>query len=108
YPSTVETFSGRIRLSQVRLGAHASPGQPLLNTLSCTGPVQADFVVNEKEIPRFHQLLHASDAPDSLFTLKFSDGSVYPPPGKLATIDRAVGRQTGTINIRVEFPNGEG
>jgi len=108
YSQIVAPFSGRIGISQVRLGAQVSPGQPLLNTLSSTGPVQVDFVVNEKEIPRFHKLLNASDAPDSLFTLKFSDGSVYPHPGKLATIDRAVGRQTGTINIRVEFPNEEG
>ena len=52
--------------------------------------------------------MNANDAPDSLFTLKLGDGSVYPHPGKLATIDRAVGRQTGTLNVRVEFPNSEG
>ncbi len=105
YSQITAPFDGRIGISQVRLGTQVSPGQPLLNTLSSTDPVQADFVINEKEIPRYYRLVNAPDVPDSLFTLKFSDGSLYPYPGKLATVDRAVGRQTGTINVRVEFPN---
>lgn len=108
YSQITAPFAGRIGISQVRLGTQVSPGQPLLNTLSSTDPVQVDFVINEKEIPRFTKLMNATDSPDSLFTLKLGDGSVYPLPGKLATIDRAVGRQTGTLNVRVEFPNSEG
>ncbi|WP_343850618.1 efflux RND transporter periplasmic adaptor subunit [Algoriphagus jejuensis] len=107
YSQITAPFAGRIGISQVRLGAQVSPGQPLLNTLSSTDPVQVDFVINEKEIPRYYKLVNSPDAPDSLFTLKLSDGSIYPHLGKLATVDRAVGRQTGTINIRVEFPNAE-
>lgn len=105
YSQITAPFDGRIGISQVRLGTQVSPGQPLLNTLSSTDPVQIDFVINEKEIPRYYKLVNSPDAPDSLFTLKLSDGSSYPYPGKLATVDRAVGRQTGTLNIRVEFPN---
>lgn len=107
YSQITASFSGKIGISQVRLGAQVSPGQPLLNTLSSTDPVLVDFVINEKEIPRFTKLMNATDAPDSLFTMKLGDGSVYPTPGKLVAIDRAVGRQTGTINVRVEFPNSE-
>lgn len=108
YSQITAPFAGRIGISQVRLGAQVSPGQPLLNTLSSTDPVQVDFVINEKEIPRYTRLMNATNIPDSLFTLKLGDGSMYPIPGKLATIDRAVGRQTGTLNVRVEFPNSEG
>jgi membrane fusion protein (multidrug efflux system) len=108
YSQITAPFAGRIGISQVRLGTQVSPGQPLLNTLSSTGPVQVDFVINEKEIPRYHRMMNASDAPDSLFTLKLSDGSLYPHSGKLVAVDRAVGRQTGTVNVRVEFPNADG
>src|SRR5690606_14055402 len=31
--------------------------------------------------------------------------SIYPYPGKLLTIDRAVDRQTGTITVRLSLPN---
>lgn len=108
YSQITAPFAGRIGISQVRLGTQVSPGQPLLNTLSSTGPVQVDFVINEKEIPRFANLINAPNQADSMFTMKLGDGSVYPHPGKLVAIDRAVGRQTGTINVRVEFPNEDG
>lgn len=107
YSQIKAPFAGKIGISQVRLGAQVSPGQPLLNTLSSTDPVRVDFVINEKEIPRFTDMMNSKDTPDSLFTLRLGDGSVYPIPGKLVAIDRAVGRQTGTINIRVEFTNSE-
>ncbi|MDF9796563.1 membrane fusion protein (multidrug efflux system) [Catalinimonas alkaloidigena] len=101
-------FSGTVGISQVRVGAQVSPGQPLLNTLSSDDPISVDFVINEKEIPRFNRLMqNKSDQPDSLFTIELSDGSTYPYPGTLSTIDRAVDRQSGTINLRLSFPNPE-
>lgn len=98
-------FDGTVGISQVRLGAQVSPGNPLLNTLSSTDPMALNFVINEKEIPRFNRLLRSEDTPDSLLTIELSDGSLYPFQGSLTTIDRAVGRTSGTINIRVNFPN---
>lgn len=105
YSQITAPFSGTIGISSVRLGSQVSPGQPLLNTLSSVDPIQVNFAVNEREIPRFNRISTAQDLPDSLFTIQFSDGSQYAHTGKLTTIDRAVGRQTGTINLRVEFPN---
>lgn len=105
YSELIAPFDGTVGISQVRIGSQVSPGQPLLNTLSSNNPMSLNFVVNEREIPRFNRLLKEEDKPDSLFTIKFSDGSDYPFPGEFITIDRAVGRQSGTINLRVKFPN---
>jgi membrane fusion protein (multidrug efflux system) len=97
-------FTGTIGISQVRVGSQISPGQTLLNTISSDGPTGIDFVINEQELPRFNRLQQGNQ-PDSLFTLVLSDGSTYPHTGKLTAIDRAVGLQTGTITVRVSFPN---
>jgi membrane fusion protein (multidrug efflux system) len=105
YSVLVAPFDGTVGISQVRLGAQVSSGQPVLNTVSSNSPMSLNFVINESEIPRFNKLLNAEDNPDSLFRIKFSDGSVYPYTGKFTTIDRAVGRQSGTIDLRVEFSN---
>ncbi len=105
YSVLVAPFDGTVGISQVRLGTQISPGQPVLNTLSSNDPISLNFVINEREIPRFTKMLKAKDNPDSLFRIKFSDGSTYPFTGKFTTIDRAVGRQSGTINLRVQFPN---
>nr|WP_162342775.1 efflux RND transporter periplasmic adaptor subunit [Cyclobacterium salsum] len=108
YTLITAPFAGQVGISQVRVGGQVSPGQPLLNTISSSGPIQVDFVINEKEIPRFNRLMNAGSSPDSLFTLRLGDESVYPYPGKLVAMDRAVGRQSGTLNVRVAFPNPEG
>lgn len=105
YSVLTAPFDGTVGISQVRLGSQVSPGQPLLNTLSSNDPMSLNFVINEREIPRFNRLLRAEDNPDSLFRIRFSDGSIYSQSGEFTTIDRAVGRQSGTINLRVNFPN---
>jgi membrane fusion protein (multidrug efflux system) len=86
------------------VGAQVSPGQPLLNTISSTDPMAVDFVINEQEISRFNNILQG-DQPDSLFTIRMNNGEKYPHNGKLLVIDRAIGRQSGTTTVRVQFPN---
>jgi len=103
YSVITAPMDGRIGISQVKVGAQVSPGQTLLNTISNEGPQAVDIVVNEKEVPRFSRL--QKQAPDSTFSLQLSDGSLYPYPGKLQAIDRAISAQTGTLTVRVSFPN---
>jgi RND family efflux transporter MFP subunit len=97
-------FTGRIGISQVKLGAQVSPGTTLLNTISSENPIGVDLVVNEQDIDRFYKLQKSGT--DSTFKLQLSDGiTTYNKPGKILAIDRGVNNQTGTITVRVEFPN---
>jgi membrane fusion protein (multidrug efflux system) len=108
YSVITAPMSGTVGISQVKVGAQVSPGTTLLNTISAEDPISVDIVINEKEIPRFTRLQNQSSAAsDSTFTIQFSDNSVYKYPGKIQAIDRAVNRQTGTITVRVSFPNPE-
>jgi membrane fusion protein (multidrug efflux system) len=105
YSVITAPLSGTVGISQVKVGAQVSPGSTLLNTISAGDPIAVDIVINEKEIPRFTRLQGKPSASDSTFTIQFSDNSVYKLPGKIQAIDRAVNRQTGTITVRVSFPN---
>ena len=97
-------FTGRIGISQVRLGAQVSVGSTLLNTISSEDPIAVNIVVDEKDIDRFYKLQQKST--DSTFKLQLSDGvTTYSKPGKILTIDRGVNNQTGTMIVRVQFPN---
>jgi len=105
YTTINAPFDGTIGISQVRLGAAVSAGQTVLNTVSSDNPVAADFSIDQKEIDRFTQLNAGSTRTlDSTFRLAFN-GKVYPYAGKIRLIDRAVNSQTGTIIVRLEFPN---
>lgn len=98
-------FTGRIGISQVKLGAQVSPGTTLLNTISSENPIAVDFVVTENDIPRFAAMQGKGNGNDSTFRLQLSDGTAYVHAGKILAIDRGVDNQTGTIRVRIEFNN---
>ncbi len=106
YATITAPFEGVIGISQVRVGTAVVAGQTVLNTISTDGPIFVDFVVNEKQIPRFMQLKRKKLRPaDSVFTFQMPDGSVYGRVGEMTLIDRGVNTQTGTIIVRLTFPN---
>lgn len=105
----VAPFAGTIGISSVRTGALVGAGSTLLNTISSTHPIGVDFQVNERVLPRFVSMLgSAQAAQDSSILLTLPGGSVYPAPGRITAIDRAIDATTGTITIRASFPNPEG
>ena len=101
-------FTGTIGISQVKQGTAVVAGQTILNVVSTDNPVAVDFAVDQKEIYRFVQLQQkGSLQKDSTLTIAFGS-DVYPYPGTINLIDRAVDPQTGTIKTRLEFRNDKG
>jgi len=98
-------FSGTIGISLVRSGTSVVAGQTVLNTISTDNPMAVDFSVDQKEVYRFAQLeQQEKKSNDSTFSIAFGT-EVYPFNGAISLIDRAVDPQTGTIKVRLEFPN---
>lgn len=101
-------FSGTIGISNVKAGTAVVAGQTVLNTVSTDNPIAVDFAVDQKEIYRFIQMQQQKpNAKDSTFMISFGT-DVYPYPGSISLIDRAVDPQTGTIKTRLVFPNEKG
>ncbi len=99
-------FTGRIGISQVRLGTQVAAGTTLLNTISSEDPIGVDFVVTETDIPRFTALQkQGGGRGDSTLRFVLPSGQSYGQPGKIRAIDRGVDAQTGTITVRVQFAN---
>lgn len=99
-------FNGTIGISQVKEGTSVVAGQTILNTISTDHPIAVDFVINQRDLYRFSQLQQKT-VQDSTFTIAFGQ-DIYPYPGKISLIDRAVDPQTGTIKTRLSFPNLKG
>jgi len=106
YTKVFAPFNGTIGISLVKPGAAVSAGQTVLNTVSSDGQLAVDFNVDQKEIFRFTNLLKNNKSKDSTFTLAFGT-EIYPYPGKITLMDRAVDPQTGTIKARLVFPNND-
>ncbi|MEP7145251.1 MAG: efflux RND transporter periplasmic adaptor subunit [Ferruginibacter sp.] len=105
YTKVYAPFDGVIGISAVKSGTAVTAGQTVLNTISSDRDLAVDFNVDQKEIYRFTKLMNAQKKQgDSTFTLAFGI-DVYPYPGKISLLDRAVNPQTGTIKTRLIFPN---
>jgi membrane fusion protein (multidrug efflux system) len=106
YATIYSPLSGTIGISQVKMGAAVSPGVTVLNTVSADDPIAVDVAIDEKQINHFVQLQQkGTKNNDSTFQISLPDGTIYPYPGQIYTIDRAVDPQTGTIRARLSFSN---
>lgn len=109
YSLITAPFDGTIGISQVKLGTLVTPGQTLLNTVSTDNPIALDVEIDEKNISRFLKLSKQTSGAkgDSTFTLLLPGEELYPETGEMLAIDRAVNPQTGTLKLRMQFPNPE-
>lgn len=106
YTTIYAPMDGTIGISQVRLGSAVAPGPTPMNTISEDNPIAADVQVDAADIVRFAKLQNKSDViSDSTLMLQLPDGNRYRYPGTVRIIDRAVDPQTGTLRVRVAFPN---
>jgi len=106
YTTIYSPIDGTIGISQVKVGTSVYP-QTLLNTVSTDDPIAADIAIDQTLIPKFTNLLKSASKTDSTFTVTLPDGSIYPYPGYISFLDRAVDATTGTIRARIIFPNAE-
>ncbi|HTB53415.1 MAG TPA: efflux RND transporter periplasmic adaptor subunit [Ferruginibacter sp.] len=99
-------FDGTIGFSQVKLGNLVTVGQTVLNTISTNDPIGVDFLISEKQLADFEKLQSTKQQQaDSLFSIVLPNNAIYPYTGKMSVIDRAVDPQTGSLRIRLIFPN---
>ena len=106
YSEITAPFDGTIGFSMVKLGDMVTVGQTVLNTISTDDPMGVDIQINEKQLLHFEDLQRGKGkSVDSLFTLILPNNAFYPFDGEISIIDRAVSAQTGSIKVRIVFPN---
>lgn len=107
YASVRSPFTGTIGFSSVRLGALVNQGETLLNVISSNDPIGVDFFAGEKNLSKFQTMMEDKERvkTDSTFMIRLPGGEMHPYPGTLENMDRAINRETGTIQIRLHFPN---
>jgi membrane fusion protein, multidrug efflux system len=99
-------MDGTIGIAQVRLGSLVVAGNTMINAISAPDPIAVDIAIGEGEIQRFIKLQQGTGAKnDSTFSLILPDQSIYNLHGRVSAIDRAVDPQTGTLKVRISFPN---
>ena len=102
-------ISGRIGRAAVTEGALVGKGEAtLLATVEQLDPIYVNFTQSNADVLRLQQAVKAGKLKRSAQTkveLVQEDGSIYPQPGRLMFSDLAVDPNTGSIQLRAEFPN---
>lgn len=101
--SPIDGVIGRV---QVDVGNLVGQGEnTLLATISTVDPVYVNFSVSESDYVRAVRDQYAKDSRDSKVRMILADGSEYDHDGAFDMVDRAVDSGTGTLGVRVTFPN---
>ncbi len=102
-------ISGRIGRALVTEGALVGKGEAThLATIEQIDPIYANFTQSNADLLRIQQAAKSGKlkrSEDVTVQLILEDGSVYPESGKLLFADLAVDPNTGSIQMRAEFPN---
>lgn len=105
YTKIVSPIDGRIGGSSVDVGNLIGPDSGMLATVVALDPIRVNFTVSERDYLNYTQAI--KDGKTTGFTpkIQLANDQMYPHDGKLDYIDNRVDPSTGTIKVRVEFPN---
>ena len=111
YTTVRAPISGRAGRAQVTEGALVSQGEGTLMTrIEQISPVYVSFAQAASEVLKLRRAISGGqvdlDDNDQVeVKLTFSDGTEYPIPGYIDFLAFSVDQQTGTVELRAEFPN---
>jgi membrane fusion protein (multidrug efflux system) len=111
YTKVTAPIKGRIGISQVTVGAYVqSASATLMATIQSIDPVYVDVVQSTTDILRLRKEAASGQlqmsGPDQVkANLVLEDGTVYAHPGSFQFSDITVSQGTGTVTVRMTFPN---
>ena len=99
--------SGKIGIVQIKIGDIVNAGQTLINTIVNDDPMYVDFDVPQNRAGEFS--VHTTQQTASRkYYVQLAGGSLYSETGKVEAVDNAIDPTTGTLRVRLSFPNPKG
>ncbi len=112
YATITSPIDGIVGITEVKAGNLVGSGEStLLTTVSKVDPIifrggisEADYLNLARNVEASKASREGSAIAAQLF---LADGSIYPYPGSLDAVERAVDPTTGTLAVQISFPNPE-
>lgn len=105
YTDVISPLSGSIGRSSVDVGNLIGPDSGILATVLDTDPIRVVFSISESALLRYRKARIAGDDTPIVPKLQLADGDMYEQDGEVEFIDDQVDTSTGTVQVRVQFPN---
>jgi membrane fusion protein (multidrug efflux system) len=105
YATIRSPIAGRSGLSDADVGNIIGPDSGVLVTVLDLDPMDVIFSVGERDYLNFMEARKEGKAEDFTPQIRLANDKLYEFPGKVDVVDNKVDPATGTINVRLEFPN---
>lgn len=105
YATITSPLAGRAGISTVDVGNIIGPESGVLVTVLALDPIEVDFSVGERVYLNYMEAKQAGTAKVFTPRIRLADGKLYPHEGKVYVVNNEVDPATGTIAIRLKFPN---
>jgi len=105
YATITSPLNGRAGISTVDVGNIISPESGVLVSVVALDPIEVDFSVGERVYLNYKEAQEAGTAQAFTPHIRLSNGKRYPHAGKVYVVNNEVDPATGTIAIRLKFPN---
>src|SRR5882724_1246204 len=111
FAKIISPIDGVAAIATAQIGDFVSPPGDPLTTVSTINPILVNFTASEQEYLNAMKQAAALGGDEQKvlskleWQLHLSDGSVYPHKGRFYALDRQVDVRTGSILVKVEFPN---
>jgi len=105
YATITSPIAGRAGISDVDVGNIIGPDTGVLVTVLDLDPIDVLFSVGERDYLNFMEARKAGTAEAFTPQIRLANDKLYQYPGEVDVIDNKVDPATGTINVRLKFPN---
>ena len=105
YATIASPIAGRAGISDVDVGNLIGPDSGVLVTVLDLDPIDVIFSVGERDYLNYAEAQKAGRAEDFTPQIMLANDRLYEHPGEVDVVDNKVDPATGTINVRLKFPN---
>lgn len=105
YATITSPIAGRTGISGVDVGNLIGPDSGVLVTVLELDPIDVIFSVGERDYLDYAEARKAGNAKSFTPQIRLANNRLYEFPGEVDVVDNKVDPATGTINVRIKFPN---
>jgi membrane fusion protein (multidrug efflux system) len=105
YATITSPIAGRSGLSDVDVGNIIGPDSGVLVTVLDLDPMDVIFSVGERDYLNYMENVKKGNNEEFTPRIRLANNKLYEFPGEVDVIDNKVDPATGTINVRLKFPN---
>ncbi|MEG2471575.1 MAG: efflux RND transporter periplasmic adaptor subunit [Bacteroidales bacterium] len=107
YTRITSPVNGLLGIISVRVGTLVSAGGEPITTISGLGNISAYFSIDEKLVLNLRNNVEYDNTKEGYVELVLANGTTYSHKGKLISASGIIDRTTGSIQMKVIFPNPE-